>query len=110
MSTSMSFWRVHHDYEEVLAPLGLTVAQFGQAEMKIAAVNAKHAAEKAEAVELFESKKPLLEEFFNADPDARIDARDMAEKLGVPNTQSFRSRITRQVGELKRLRDLRAAG
>lgn len=94
-------------YEQALEGTGITLQQHVLAVKKTSEVDAAFAAKKLEDVQLFASKKPMLEEFFNANPDGNFVSHDLAEQLGVPNTQGFRSRITRQIKELKKLRDLR---
>ena len=105
----VGFIREYQAYQEALeqANLNIPLEEHIKACAVTAAVDARFAAEKAAQAALFESKKEELERLFQADPEAEFKPRELAARLGIPETRGFHARISRQIRELKLLRDQR---
>lgn len=101
------FLREYQAYQAALEGSNISFDDYVEASIKLAAVSAQFAAERAAAAALFESKKEELERLFQADPEAEFTPRELAAKLGLPATRGFHARISYQIRELKLLRDHR---
>jgi hypothetical protein len=101
-----AFIRQYQAYAEALEGTGFSIDQHIAAMAKTAAVDTRFAIERAEAVLLFDSKRAELEGIYRTDPNAEFKPQALAERLGLPDTRGFKTRIALALKQL-RLTDMR---